>query len=86
LWEQWQEVVERDYWAMEVMDGAIPIGHQGCSFRTWLVVSGPLSGTIWEDHRCDYKGIWPVLDQHNQPLSFLNWYRHWLNQSIAALS
>ena len=47
VWDKRYEKLEEKYWIEEVMNGAIPICHKGCAIRTWLVVTGPLSGTVW---------------------------------------
>lgn len=73
-------------------DGCIPIGHQGCTFWTVLVLDGAFRGTVW-DVACfvGFDGEWaparrPVtlLDERNpiQPLGsppdFLEWIESWI--------
>ena len=65
------------------MRGAIPICHRGCALRQWLVVQGPLKGTIWDDDRVDRKGIRPLLDEHGRRVTFAAWYLSWLEQANA---
>ncbi|WP_154668246.1 SMI1/KNR4 family protein [Pseudoduganella violaceinigra] len=59
-WEQqyeaWNDKLEEKYWGPAIMQGAIPICHEGCALRDWLVVSGPLDGTMWRDMRADNGG------------------------------
>ena len=39
--------------------GAIPIGHQGCTFWSALVTTGPLAGTVWDAGCIEYwDGNW----------------------------
>jgi hypothetical protein len=51
-WRQMEDF-EKTYWSSELMNGAIPICHQGCALRIWLVVTGPHSGELWDDRRSD---------------------------------
>jgi hypothetical protein len=64
------------------MNGAIPICHQVCAIRTWLVVTGPMKSTVWDDYRCDNEGIIPVKNKDGKYSLFFEWYIDWLNQSI----
>lgn len=82
LWEAWDKQIERDYWAPNIMNGAIPICHQGCAIRTWLVVSGSMKGTVWDDYRCDREGIAPLKNKDGSNMSFTDWYLNWLNESL----
>lgn len=84
LWEEWGKQLELNYWAPHIMNGAIPICHQGCAIRTWLVVTGPMSGTVWDDYRCENEGIVPLLKEDGSNMSFSDWYINWLNNSLAA--
>lgn len=46
-----------EYW--RPLHGAIPISHQGCNLRDWLVVSGSEAGHVWHDGRADFAGVKP---------------------------
>jgi hypothetical protein len=83
LWEAWDEKLS-DYWAPELMNGAIPICHQGCALRIWLVVCGPAYGTVWDDSRADNEGIAPLLDKDGNFLTFKAWYLDWLDAALSA--
>jgi hypothetical protein len=80
--EVWDRKLETQYYATSIMDGAIPICHEGCALRNWLVVTGPLAGTVWRDLRADYKGIEPFLNEDGTRMGFNDWYLHWVEQSI----
>lgn len=80
MWEKWEAQLEEKYW--NIMDGAIPICHQGCAVRNWLVVSGSEKGTVWVDYRGDQEGIAPLATASGARLSFTKWYLDWLNKSI----
>ncbi len=73
------------YWNPHIMDGAIPICHQGCALRLWLVVNGPEKGNIWEDHRADYAGIMPLQTKNHKRVTFYEWYRAWLNEALSKM-
>ena len=71
---------EKRYWAQ--LDGAIPICHLGCALRQWLVISGPEAGNVWCDNRAEDKGLSPLTRQGSERVSFLTWYRDWLNEVL----
>jgi hypothetical protein len=75
-------LIEQAYWSPHIMNGAIPICHHGCAIRTWLVITGPMKDTIWEDFRCNLEGIKPVMDESNRYIDFLKWYEYWLDESL----
>jgi hypothetical protein len=83
MWEEWDAKLEAEYWASDLMDGAIPICHEGCALRNWLVVTGPLAGTVWMDYRADMGGVMPCVGADGEPMSFQDWYLGWLDESIS---
>src|SRR5208283_1056219 len=40
LWEAWDKVLTEHYLNPAIMNGVIPICHQGCALRKWLVIKG----------------------------------------------
>jgi|GEM_PF-773053 hypothetical protein len=76
---------ESVYFAAENLNGAIPICHQGCGLRIWLVVKGDQAGSLWFDRRADRNGLAPLLDDDGHTVTFSKWYMHWLSSSVAAL-
>ena len=84
--EEYEEFINEVYWSKNVMQGSIPICHQGCAIRNWLVVSGPLKGTIWVDYRSEEGGIAPVLNKKKQPMTFTEWYDDWLTEVCSQLN
>ncbi|MBN2495259.1 MAG: SMI1/KNR4 family protein [Deltaproteobacteria bacterium] len=77
------EAFEEKYYAADRMNGAIPICHQGCAIRSWLVVSGEEKGHVWIDARADHEGIFPDSDEGKPRLSFGEWYCQWIRESLA---
>lgn len=73
------------YWNSKQVNGAIPICHQGCAYRNWLVVTGADAGNVWEDLRTDQKGLLPAKTKRSDRMTFLEWYDDWLQQAVAKL-
>lgn len=78
-----EDLIFRTYWVP--VDGAIPVCHEGCALRDWLVVSGPEAGRIWHDATADYQGWKPVTDASGAHLTFEAWYLRWLDEALGAL-
>jgi SMI1 / KNR4 family (SUKH-1) len=51
------EAATAAYW--RPLDGAIPLAHEGCALRDWLVVTGPEAGHVWHDATAEYGGYRP---------------------------
>lgn len=73
------------YWNPENVNGAIPICHQGCAVRNWLIVTGPETGNVWEDLRSHQEGLKPAQLTRKKRVTFLEWYNAWLQQAVAKL-
>lgn len=52
------------------------------AIRTWLVITGPMKDTIWQDFRCNIEGVKPVIVESNRYIDFLKWYEYWLDESL----
>ena len=70
---------DRVYWNTANVNGAIPICHRGCALRQWLIVTGPEAGNVWDDDRADRGGLKPLQQDGRQRVTFLEWYRSWLD-------
>jgi hypothetical protein len=70
--ERWDERLEALLYRPAMTAGAICIADEGCGYRDWLVVSGPATGTVWEDPR--------TIDMDLRPagVTFDEWYLRWL--------
>lgn len=79
------DAFDKVYWDSKNVNGAIPICHQGCAYRNWLVVTGPEAGNVWVDLRVDYKGLVPVNLKSGRRAGFLEWYYEWLTCAVAML-
>ncbi|MEO3936760.1 SMI1/KNR4 family protein [Dermatophilaceae bacterium Soc4.6] len=79
--ERWFEHKDTVYFDLALINGTIPIAHQGCAYWDRLVVSGPLAGQVWTDGRAGDEGIRPA-----SPVRFTEWYLHWLDACEASLT
>jgi SMI1 / KNR4 family (SUKH-1) len=73
---------EKVYFRPDLLNGAIPICHQGCALRIWLVVTGETTGHLWDDRRSEYEGIRPLVLKNSLPATFGAWYLEWLQDSL----
>lgn len=76
------DMFERMYWGTSLVNGAIPICHEGCALRIWLVLRGNQAGNLWEDRRSEYGGLKPVRLADGSPATFTEWYDAWLNDCL----
>jgi len=67
------------------LPGALYLCHYGCALRFFLVVTGPCRGEVWHDWQANGDGIYPAVDAQGRRVGFLEWYEHWLDQSLARL-
>jgi hypothetical protein len=90
---EWEEEYERKrdawedrvYWNPANVNGAVPICHLGCALRQWLVVTGPEAGNVWDDDRTDHGGLKPHQHKGRKRVTFLQWYRFWLDDALRQL-
>ena len=80
---QWDEFTER-YWHPSLMNGAVPICHEGCALRVWLVLTGVQAGRLWHDGRSDFTGVKPLRLADGSHATFSLWYNEWLEQALRA--
>jgi SMI1 / KNR4 family (SUKH-1) len=73
-----QKSFEEAYWSSCLVNGAIPICHEGCAIRVLLIVSGNQAGRLWEDRRSEYQGLGPLILKDGSPAGFGEWYSEWL--------
>jgi hypothetical protein len=71
-----------EYWSSRHVTGAIPICEHGCNLRECLIVTGPERGNIWFDDRADWNGLYPDKRTDRERLTFLQWYRLWLDDCL----
>ena len=76
---------EERYWDSSRMNGALPICHEGCGYRVWLVVTGAQAGRLWSDGRVSDQGLVPLLQEDGSATTFTSWYRAWLEEALSAL-
>ncbi len=85
---------EAEFVRDENVFGSIVLSNLGCGMTNLLIVSGPQSGSVWLEDRCNSAGIFPLmlgnarmdLERSDGPrIGFLDWYEHWLSCSLAEL-
>ena len=77
------EAFNERYWNAANVNGAIPVCHEGCTYRDWLIVTGPELGHMWHDARADQAGLYPISIRDKKRVTFLEWYVHWLNEATS---
>lgn len=85
-YEKQMDEFEKRYWSASLMNGAVPICHEGCALRIWMVVTGEQTGRLWRDRRAEYMGVEPVLLADGSPATFSRWYNEWLDSCVQAAS
>ena len=73
------DTFQKTYWRTSLVNGAIPICHEGCALRIWLVVTGTQAGYLWEDRRSEYEGLKPLRLADGSLAAFTGWYDMWLS-------
>jgi hypothetical protein len=81
-YERQLDEFESVYWGSAPMNGAIPICHEGCALRIWIVLCGPEAGHLWYDGRADYTGLSPLFSRDGSRAMFGGWYREWLEDAL----
>lgn len=81
-YERQLQAFEHAYFDSSRVDGAIPLCHQGCALRIWLVVAGPEAGYLWDDGRASDAGLAPVKLKDGSRATFSSWYREWLEEAL----
>lgn len=84
-YEKQMEAFEKQYWRASMMNGAVPICHEGCALRIWLVVAGEQAGRLWRDRRAEFMGVEPVRTADGAHATFSRWYNAWLDRSVRAV-
>lgn len=81
-YERQLDEFEKGYWNSSLVNGAIPICHQGCALRVWLVLNGEQAGRLWRDGRSDQTGLSPMRLANGSPARFSSWYSEWLDSAL----
>jgi hypothetical protein len=78
------DAFDRMYWNTSLVNGSIPICHEGCALRIWLVITGIQAGYLWEDRRSEQGGLKPLRLADGSSATFEGWYDEWINACMAA--
>lgn len=66
--------------------GIMPICGIGCGEYYFVVLTGLAAGEVWIDHRDNWGGYSPVLNEHEEHMDFASWYLQWLEGALKELS
>lgn len=82
--EYWRrmDIFQTTYWRSSLVNGAIPICHEGCALRILLVITGTQAGYLWEDRRSEDGGVRPLRLADGSSATFTGWYDAWLNDCL----
>lgn len=83
LTEEWQnedDEEDENAYPENLYDGCMMISHQGCGTWSFLIVSGPERGKVWNDFTTNDGGLLPT------GYTFAEWYQNWLNDGIKSES
>jgi hypothetical protein len=81
-YEKQLDQFDKRYFDSALVNGAIPICHEGCALRIWLVLTGEQAGRIWRDGRADHAGLKPVQLADGSAATFSLWYGEWLEDAL----
>jgi hypothetical protein len=65
--------------------GAVCLCHEGCAYRDWLIITGPLRGQMWDDDRAGDIDLAPGIAADGSALTFGCWYLNWLDEAEEAI-
>jgi hypothetical protein len=60
----------------DVHDGCLMLSHHGCGYWSFLIVTGPERGKVWDDFTTADEGLQPT------GRDFYNWYEWWLDLGL----
>jgi hypothetical protein len=80
-YQGWLNRYEDVLWDDRRTHGAVCLCHEGCAYRDWLVVTGPLRGQMWDDERAGDVDLVPSKANDGSALTFRHWYLNWLNEA-----
>lgn len=76
--ERQLQAFENVYFDTALINGTIPICHQGCAIWVRLVVTGEEAGYLWVDDRANDGGLTRLTLKDGTPATFSSWYYEWL--------
>jgi hypothetical protein len=80
-YEDWLNRYEKVLWDGQRTQGAVCLCHEGCAYRDWLIITGPLRGQMWDDDRAGDVDLAPAIAGDGSALTFGRWYLDWLNEA-----
>jgi hypothetical protein len=80
-YQDWLNRYQNVLWDDQRTHGAVCLCHEGCAYRDWLIITGPLRGQMWDDDRADDKDLAPATAADGSALTFGRWYAKWLDDA-----
>jgi hypothetical protein len=80
-YQGWLNRYEDVLWDDQRTHGAVCLCHEGCAYRDWLIITGPLRGQMWDDERAGDVDLAPSTANDGSTLTFGHWYLDWLNEA-----
>ena len=77
-YEDWLNRYDRVLWDDQRTRGAVCLCHEGCAYRDWLIITGPLRGQMWDDDRGGDIDLAPATTADGTALTFGRRYADWL--------
>jgi hypothetical protein len=84
-YQDWLNRYDEVLWDDQRTHGAVCLCHQGCAYRDWLVITGPLRGQMWDDERAGDVDLAPRTADDGSALTFGRWYNNWLSAAERAV-
>jgi hypothetical protein len=80
-YQDWLNRYENVLWDDQRTHGAVCLCHEGCAYRDWLIITGPLRGQMWDDERAGDVDLAASTANDGSTLTFGRWYLNWLSEA-----
>jgi hypothetical protein len=77
-YEDWLNRYDSELWDDQRTRGAVCLCHEGCAYRDWLIITGPLRGQMWDDDRAGDIDLAAATTADGSALTFGRWDTDWL--------
>ena len=72
-----------DYKRLRTANGILPIQTEGCTYHSYIILSGQQQGKIWSLDSNEFDTLPAGLITE---FSFLDWFESWIDKSISKLT
>lgn len=80
-YQGWLNRYEDVLWDDRRTHEAVCLCHEGCAYRDWLIITGPLRGQMWDGERAGDVDLAPSTANDGSTLTFGHWYLNWLDEA-----